>query len=204
MADVQNDYNQREGDPVVRIGNWVEQRALLATTGHTRGALVHSSTGQLLPPNTHARTIQQLPTATPDWQSSTQHDWTDGLQGRQRDSAPLPCRADLRRADILRRAREVVEEQERQTRGEEEKAMYESLYGHRAPINRRRALGEGQGGGLDDLPITRHNDAQMKGGMRAEVAQQRAGRTSGLHGKNTDFSVPISHSKAGPHHHHGI
>jgi hypothetical protein len=40
MAGVQNDYNTADKKaPVTRIGNWVEQRALLESTGTTRGSI---------------------------------------------------------------------------------------------------------------------------------------------------------------------
>ena len=234
MADVQNDYNQvspevhsspcsclctslmplpllscaagvqREGEPKVRIGNWVEQRALLATTGHTRGALVHSAEGKLIPPTTLLRTVQHLPEHKPDWLSSTQADWTEGLKGRSRSAVALPSRAGLRMAEVHRRAQAEVEEEERLKRSEEEKAQLDSRYAHRPPINRRRALGDGEGGGLDEPPITLHHSTQLMGAIRTDLAQHRAARASGLHGKNVDFSTPIAHSKGGPHHQHRI
>jgi hypothetical protein len=46
MAGVQNDYNQVEGDPKIRIGNWVEERALLSLTGHSRGSSVLTGGGE--------------------------------------------------------------------------------------------------------------------------------------------------------------
>ena len=195
---------QTEGEPTVRIGNWVEQRALLTSTGYTRGALVHSATGQLLPPDTYARTVQHVPADSPDWLTSTQRDHLEGLRDRTRTAAPLPSRAALRAAAVRAAALARVEEEERRRRGEEEKEMYDSLYAHKPAVNRRRALGDGQGGGLDDLPITHASSTRIHGAMREDVAASRTIRASGLHGKHTAFSVPITESRGGPHHQLGL
>ena len=192
---------QTEGEPTVRIGNWVEQRALLSTTGHARGALVTDpETGCILPVQSQARTVQHLPAARMDWRSETVRSWEEGLQGSRREGEVQQSRRQLREQQLWQRAAQQAEEAERLKRAEEEKELHHSLYGHRQPVNRRRALGDGQGGGLEQAAITLHNTATM-GGLRPEKAAQRG---ECLHHRNTAFSVPIQHSKGGAHHQHGI
>jgi hypothetical protein len=144
--------------------------------------------------------VQHLPAARMDWRSETVRSWEERLQGSRREGETQQSRRQQREQQLWQRAQQQVEAAERLKRAEEEKELHDSLYGHRQPVNRRRALGDGQGGGLEEAAITLHNSTTM-GGLRPELAAQRG---DCLHNRNTAFSVPIEHSKGGAHHHHGI
>ena len=192
---------QTAGDPTVRIGNWVEQRALLAVTGQSRGALVvDPTTHKIQPTRTHPRVIGTQHSDN-DWKTEYQHNSEHTLQAQQRNnSRQPPSRRQQREAEEWRIAREQQEAEARAKRAEEEKEMHSAMFGHRQPVNRRRALQGVKAGDLDEAALTVHSEL-LKGGKREEEVERRGERP--FH-RDTRFSVPIEHSKGGPHHHYGI
>ena len=192
---------QTAGDPTVRIGNWVEQRALLAVTGQSRGALVvDPATHKIQPTHTQPRVIGTQSTDS-DWKTESQHAAELTLHAQQRHSSHQPPSRRLQReAEVWRIARERQEAEAQAKRAEEEKEMHSAMFGHRQPVNRRRALQGVKAGDLEEAAVTVHSEV-LKGGKRAEEVERRGERP--FH-RDTRFSVPIEHSKGGPHHHHNI
>ena len=192
---------QTAGDPTVRVGNWVEQRALLAATGQSRGALVvDPTTHHIQPTLTHPRVIGTLP-AQHDWKTEYQLTTEHTLAAHAAAAANQPpSRRRQRDAEVWRASQAQHEADARTKRAEEEKEQHSAMFGHRQPINRRRALEGVQAGRLDEAAVTVHSEL-LKGGKRAEEVERCGERT--FH-RDTRFSVPIEHSKGGPHHHHNI
>lgn len=136
-----------------------------------------------------------------DWKSESQRAAEEALAARERvASHAVVSRRGAREAEVWRAARERQEAEQKAKRGVEEKEMTNAMFGHRQPINRRRALQGVAGGDLEEAAVTVHSEL-LKGGKRPEEVERRGERT--FH-KDTRFSVPIEHSKGGPNHHHNI
>jgi len=136
MSGVSNDYNMQEGNPIVRVGNWVEEWALLEQTGLARGSIARNTA-------TTARITQHTDDRN-TW-TSQQHD-THKLDLHKDISSVAPPEHQLNRKQSTREqlyrqhAIQLFAEEEAKKAEEKEKEMMFHRYGHKVPINRSRAL----------------------------------------------------------------
>jgi hypothetical protein len=125
-----NDFNQTEAGPKVCVGNWVEERALLAATGVHR----KRDDGQ---DDTAPRVTGG--DETNDWQTSTNstHSYRVFLPNRSGQSNAAGSAWTRRKEEqYLARAKEIREQERAAVTQEAEKLDF----GGRPPLNRKRAL----------------------------------------------------------------
>lgn len=190
MSGVQNDYNQQDGEPRVRIANWVEERALMAVTGQSRGSTTVLKndtttriTGPVYRPNDYRTTTnsahQQTFAATegPNYLATIAPPRRNGLRDQQR----------LEEAQRIMAERAYHEEMRK-----EEELRYAS-FGAREPQNRKRAIASHktleeskESNPLNGQAITFHS--QHLGSIHGTTPTDRGVHTFS---RNTHFSKPI-------------
>jgi len=123
------------GEPRVRIGNWVEERSLLHTTGFNR------TTGNERGGNTAARIIpndsQDLPVK--DWSSTTRSTYRHGEPTPEElayRAAALPSRVDLKKDLYLEIATEMYQQQQAEEAARKAQEIKQDTFGNRTPISR--------------------------------------------------------------------
>jgi len=129
------DYNTLPGEPRVRIGNWVEERSLLHTTGFNR------TTGNERGGNTAARIIpndsQDLPVK--DWSSTTRSTYRHGEPTPEElayRAAALPSRQGLKKELYMEIATEMYQQQQASEAKRKAAEIQHETFGHRAPYSR--------------------------------------------------------------------
>lgn len=190
MSGVLNDYNQLEGDPRIRIGNWVEERALMSQTGQSRGSTTaqRNNTG----PRITGPIYEPL-----DYGTTTNLAHEHALRaphGPNFVASIAPPRRGARREDARQAEAEAIMAEK--LRLEEERRLaeiHDAAFGSRAPQNRKRAIVTGKplDASVRDNPI----DAQAITFHTHHLGQIHGTTPTdrGVHtfSRNTHFSKPI-------------
>jgi hypothetical protein len=193
MSGVHNDYNQQENHPRIRIGNWVEERALMELTGTSRGSknveknnTATRITGPVLMPTDYTTTTLRT--------HESVLNATSGPKFMQ--SAQPAHRSDRRESDRLLRARQILQEQQRAEEEKKQEELRDAGFGAKPPSNRKRALAStktleesARDNPLHGQPITFHTHHLATGGVLGVTPTE-----SGVHtfSKSTYFSKPIA------------
>lgn len=154
-----NEYNKTEGDPVVREGNWVEERSLREFTGR------HRRYDQTDPTQTAKRNI--VHSGCPkDWSTQTgavhsQVVHQPNLNGTVPVSTALPRVHQTKTEQYLAMAQQIVDDDETAEAKRVEDEISNSMFAGCKPLNRKRALEPvgrvPQLGGLTDAAITKYS-----------------------------------------------
>ncbi len=192
MAGVQNDYNQLEGEPRIRIGNWVEERALLSITGQSRGSAAPNKndtatriTGPVREPRDYLTTTNIAHEAT----LVAPHGPAFAA------SVAQPRRAQTREQERAALAQQIYEQQQAELASRIAADVDSSAFGGKAPQNRARALVDARGRSVEERAATNPlNGAAITfhthhlGAIHGTTPGQKGVHT---HGKDTTFSKPI-------------
>lgn len=143
MSGVQNDYNQSEGDPVIRVGNWCEERALLEYTGISRGSALVADKNKKNLVNTAQRITEHTEGAV-EWKTTTKDFHERVLNARAGPNyiqQTQPTRRALTREERrLQEAKEQYDAYQTYIQEQKDKELKQALYSHRPIINRDRII----------------------------------------------------------------
>jgi len=203
---VPNDYNKTQAtSSVVRVGNWVEENALLDATGRTRYK-------NLMADDSHKRIVQHNQTGDGDWhstmESSFRYRYAQGAEAvNERQTHTLPRRSATKAERIEQQARDQLEAQKAEAAKRDAAAEIKEKYGNKMTSNRQRIIETGKPieHPLDGPAVTiysrRLDDAAIDGDPtdRAQLSLTNkyvegttAATGANPHGKSTAFSKPIS------------
>ena len=188
MSGVQNDYNQAEGHPLIKVGNWSEERALLESTGLSRGA-AGLTQPKAIPLDTASRCIQHSQQLTPQqWQSTQQHQMIIGRS--EEESSKIQSRENWKRENVREKkfreeAERVQAEWERENKKREEEEIKQYQFGNRPmKLNRTRII--------TPLSSSSSSSSSTTSDPTTLISPVLSGRPSEAgFGKNTTFSQPI-------------
>jgi len=208
MAGVQNDYNQVEGDPKIRVGNWVEERALLSLTGQSRGSSALTGGGiggRKTPLDTATRITGPVEGAGRDYATTTNAAHEAVLRAPHGPafvaSVAQPRRGDLRAGQRAALAAQIHAERleaEEAARAQEAAA---ASFAAKAPQNRARVIDDARGRTIEDrakanplygpqgAAISFHTHLLPSGGLHGATPTDK-----GVHtwSRNTGFSKPLA------------
>lgn len=188
-----NDYNKIEGEPVIREGNWAEEKELRDTTGYARRKGLKGDD------DTAARCITH---------TESDHDWTSQMRGthsefvfdpNENGRAPTVQR-NSRKVDLLNMSAEeqAVALYEQMTAEKEAKriAEVEAARFEVKKLNRERAIQTGRtvdSNVLKEAAITLYSDTntQFTGSTPVKSTYNKFGR-------DTAFSKPMPEYTDGP------
>jgi hypothetical protein len=193
MSGVLNDYNQQEGAPRIKIGNWVEERALMATTGQSRGSTTaqrNNTTVRITGPVLEERDYSTTSNLAHQAVLKAPHGPT------YIDSIAPPRRARSRDEERLALAHAIMEQRNKEEEERKERELQHASFGARDAINRKRALVTGkpleESKTNNDLfksqAITFHTHHAARGTLHGVTPTDRGVHTFS---KNTHFSKPI-------------
>jgi hypothetical protein len=138
MSGVLNDYNQQDGSPRILIRNWCEERALMATTGQSRG----STTAQK---NDTATRITGPVTQPTDYTTTSylahQHTLRAPHGPTYINSIAPPRRNNRREEARLAEAAQIMADRARAAEERKEEELRYAAFGAREPMNRKRVIG---------------------------------------------------------------
>lgn len=143
MSGVQNDYNQLEGDPVIRVGNWAEERALLEYTGISRGSALVADKNKKNLVNTAQRITEHSEGAV-EWKPTTKDFHERVLNARAGpkyiEQTQAPRRALTREERRMEEAKQHYDAYQAHLQEQKEKELKQALYSHRPIMSRDRII----------------------------------------------------------------
>jgi hypothetical protein len=126
-----------EGNPRVRIGNWVEERALMAVANQSRGS-------QTVAKNNTAIRIVGVPTTQNDYLTTAEISLQNTLKARHGPNymkeTQAPRRGDRREVERLAAAQAILAAKAAEEQEQKERELNEATFGGRNPQNRKRAI----------------------------------------------------------------
>ena len=176
---------------MVRIGNWVEERALMSILGQSRGSTTDKS-------NDTATRITGPQRQPLDYGTTTNLAHQDTLKAtcgpNYIEATAPPRRTNLREQERMREAQRIMDERRAAEEYQKELELQQASFGGREPQNRKRAIGSTktveeskQNNPLTGQAISFHT--HHLGSIHGVTPGDRGVHTFS---KNTHFSKPIS------------
>lgn len=181
-----NDYNKTIGDPVIREGNWVEERSLREYTGNHRNYNVNDPTQTAKRNIFHSGCPKEWATQSGSVHNKYVHE--PEKNGTVSVATALPRVSKTKVDQYLALAQQIVDDDEVQEAKRIEDEVNSSRFQGCNPLNRKRAL-EPVGrvphlNGLQEAALTKYS-VDPKNADR--MTPQRSGNPFG---KSTAFSKP--------------